>query len=53
LIIEGLLLEDVEKINNYLGSLDPQEAQYQADLACKAGFIQFQEDDEEGGSSSQ
>lgn len=46
-ILEGLLLEDVEKINAYLGSLPPEEASYQANLAAKSGFIQFEEDEEE------
>ena len=44
---EGLLLEDVEKINRYLGSLKPEEADYQSKIACKAGFISFQDEESE------
>ena len=44
---EGLLLEDVDKINRYLGSLDPEEADYQSKIACKAGFLSLQEDEQE------
>lgn len=47
LILEGLLTEDIEKINQYLSSLEPEEAEYQANLAVKAGFISFQEEPEE------
>ncbi|KAJ3323932.1 hsp90 co-chaperone Cdc37 [Boothiomyces sp. JEL0866] len=43
----GLLNEDVDKINAYLSSLPPEEADLQAKLAAKAGFIQLQEDDDE------
>ncbi|KAI8892950.1 Cdc37 N terminal kinase binding-domain-containing protein, partial [Globomyces pollinis-pini] len=43
----GLLYEDVDKINAYLGSLPEEEASYQAQLAVKAGFIQFEEEDDE------
>jgi hypothetical protein len=39
------LKEDIEKINQYLSSLEPEEAEYQANLAVKAGFIQFQEEE--------
>lgn len=38
--------EDIDKINQYLSSLEPEEAEYQANLAVKAGFIQFQEEEE-------
>ena len=44
---EGLLLEDVDKINEYLSSLSPEEADYQSKIACKAGFISLQDPDEE------
>lgn len=44
---EGLLLEDVDKINSYLGSLPPEEASFQANLAAKSGFIQFEEEEDE------
>jgi hypothetical protein len=43
---QGLLTEDVDKINQYLSSLEPEEAEHQANLAVKAGFINFQEEDE-------
>ncbi|KAJ3306474.1 hsp90 co-chaperone Cdc37 [Kappamyces sp. JEL0829] len=44
---QGLLLEDVDKINAYLSSLPPEEASFQANLAAKSGFIQFQDEDED------
>jgi hypothetical protein len=47
LIIEGLLLEDVDKINAYLSSLSPEEADFQAKIAAQSGFIRFEEDEEE------
>lgn len=43
---QGLLLEDVEKINNYLSSLDPEEAEHQAKIAEKSGFVQFESAEE-------
>jgi hypothetical protein len=45
--VDGLLLEDVDKINNYLTTLPPEEADYQAQMAVKAGFIQMEEEIEE------
>jgi hypothetical protein len=39
------LTENVDKINNYLSSLPQDQAEYQAQLAVKAGFIQFEEEE--------
>jgi cell division cycle protein 37 len=46
---QGLLLEDVDKINEYLSSLSPEDGEREAKLAIDAGFIQFEsaEEDEE------
>jgi hypothetical protein len=41
------LLEDVDSINKYLTSLPPEEADYQAQMAVKAGFIQMEEEGDE------
>jgi cell division cycle protein 37 len=43
---EGLLLEDIEKINQFLTSLPPEESEKQAEMAIKAGFIQMDHDEE-------
>lgn len=40
---EGLLLEDVEKINKFLSSLSVEDSEREARLATEAGFIQFEE----------
>ncbi|KAL2913665.1 hsp90 co-chaperone Cdc37 [Polyrhizophydium stewartii] len=46
---EGLLLEDIDKINQFLGTLTPEEAERNAQFAIEAGFIQTQsEEDQEG-----
>jgi hypothetical protein len=41
------LLEDVDKINAYLSSLSPEEADFQANIAAKSGFIRLEEEEEE------
>ena len=46
-IIEGLLLEDVEKINQYLSALNPEEAETEAQRAIDAGFIHVSEEEGE------
>lgn len=43
---EGLLLQDVDKINEFLGSLDEGEADRQAKMAIEAGFIQVEEEED-------
>lgn len=50
LIVEGLLTEDVDKINEYLSSLSPEESEVSAKMAIDSGFIQFETEggDEDG-----
>ncbi|KAK5666697.1 hypothetical protein BDV3_006023 [Batrachochytrium dendrobatidis] len=43
---EGLLLEDVEKINQFLTTLGPDEAEKNAQFAIEAGFIHVEKEDE-------
>eukprot|EP00842_Homolaphlyctis_polyrhiza_P005605 jgi/Hompol1/6045/HPOL_004823-RA len=42
---EGLLLEDVEKINQFLSTLNPDEAERNARFAIECGFINVEEED--------
>ena len=42
---EGLLLEDIDKINEYLNSVDPKQAEKDAQYAIEAGFIHVQDDE--------
>jgi hypothetical protein len=44
---QGLLLEDVDKINEHLSSLSPEEGNSTAEMAIKSGFIQFEEVEDE------
>lgn len=44
--LDGLLLEDIDKINGYLSSLSPQESEACAKMAIESGFIQFEEEEE-------
>ncbi|KAH6565988.1 hypothetical protein BASA50_005293 [Batrachochytrium salamandrivorans] len=44
---EGLLLEDVDKINDYLKTLDPKNAELSAQLAIEAGFIHVEDEEDE------
>lgn len=44
---EGLLTEDVDKINAFLSSLAPEESEREAKRAVEAGFIQMEEIEED------
>jgi hypothetical protein len=44
---QGLLLEDVDKINEHLGSLSSETGNMTAEMAIKCGFIQFEKADDD------
>ncbi|KAI8922778.1 Cdc37 N terminal kinase binding-domain-containing protein [Entophlyctis helioformis] len=44
---EGLVLEDIDKINQFLTSIKPEEADRHAKFAIECGFIQVQDEEAE------